>query len=612
MAFGNLINFARRTYETGMPPRLNATNLNEDQRALNAVCSWADLFHAAPGGTPGSADSIWYWSQADSTIKVLTWSQIEELSTSAYNAAVLAAAGDATSKANAARSGAEGTAASALSSHVAVADPHGVWGKLGTWIAGGTAKATPVDADKFSYSNSESANATVVATWAQLIAAIRTKLSDASATVKGLMRTATLAELEAGIEGNAAIPPSILRSWAVKRTPTPDNAPVYASVFTSDVEGFTATNATLSVAITPGSLRATATSTGFSIKKEGLANAAGKVVAFRIISSVDDLTGYSFYSRAGGNTLGAPTVIPVYKSKKSYYSFILPFAADGFIIAKNSGASVGEWMEVSVVSIGDLSYLSGSAGLEGLVLLNQLENIVGVGSVSTCSLGIDGAGNASAGDWFDVGGWRYTFRATVAELVANGDVLLGLTASESRQYIYSAIYRNSPAIYDKSSGGSAPVYYATASFNLEKFLDPSSGFVGNVYYIYLKDKYRRKIGNTIPVSKSGTYLTVSPFSGGLSDVDAKIITAVQNNIAGDGTRPAAAKIELTDTTKIGYEDEVDKAVGATLTLPAGGTWIWFVHGYGATVSSAKKGSSAGGATLTMAGANGSIWYRKYS
>lgn len=63
-------------------------------------------------------------------------------------------------------------------------------------------------------------------------------------------------------------------------------------------------------------------------------------------------------------------------------------------------------------------------------------------------------------------------------------------------------------------------------------------------------------------------------------------------------------------TVVGYEAIVDVANGGTTVLPASGTFRWEVRGYGANIGGAKRGTAAGGATLTMAGANAEVWYRR--
>ncbi len=79
---------------------------------------------------------------------------------------------------------------------------------------------------------------------------------------------------------------------------------------------------------------------------------------------------------------------------------------------------------------------------------------------------------------------------------------------------------------------------------------------------------------------------------------------------GNGGQPPAAKSNKTSNATIGWFDAVDCASGASVTLPAGGTFEWFVTTYGATYNSAKSGESAGGAMTGTASANLTMYYKR--
>jgi len=258
-----------------------------------------------------------------------------------------------------------------------------------------------------------------------------------------------------------------------------------------------------------------------------------------------------------------------------------------------------DWFEIKDVWIGDYSYLSGSLSEEAARISNQLGDTPGVGAAATGTITSNGT-NVTAGDTVTIAGKVYTFVGDTPNV--EGEVLVGSTATNSVIYLNRAVNRTDPSSYDG-------VYYKCAAAHpLVSFT--WDGLLTNT----IKALSTGILGNQITIAKSAsaTTLTLSgtTLTGGIDDAGKKIITQVENNIAGSGTRPAAAKIELTNTALIGYETTVDVASGATLTLPAGGTWFWNVYGYGATISSAKRGSSAGGTTLTVAGANASISYRR--
>lgn len=79
---------------------------------------------------------------------------------------------------------------------------------------------------------------------------------------------------------------------------------------------------------------------------------------------------------------------------------------------------------------------------------------------------------------------------------------------------------------------------------------------------------------------------------------------------GNGGQPPSAKSNQVSNATIGWFDAVDCASGASVTLPAGGTFEWFVTTYGATYNSVTKGISAGGAMTGTASANLRMYYKR--
>jgi len=281
--------------------------------------------------------------------------------------------------------------------------------------------------------------------------------------------------------------------------------------------------------------------------------------------------------------------------------FYMPIGSAKFgLLEQLPNCISGDYFEVEWLWVGDYSYLPGSLSEEAARIANLRGDVSATGQFASQTITATDLATATKGD--TIGGKKYTYVAALtASPGVEGEILKEATKEAELENL-------NLAISEAARTNNGVKYWAAAVHPLV-----SSARVNAV--LTLTAKTNNGSENTITVvCESGTNHTAggATLVGGYTDSAAKTIAEVQNNIAGSGTRPAAAKTELTNTALIGYEDEVDKAVGATLTFPAGGVWIWFVHGYGSLVGGLKKGSSSGGATITMAGANGSIWYRKYS
>jgi len=258
----------------------------------------------------------------------------------------------------------------------------------------------------------------------------------------------------------------------------------------------------------------------------------------------------------------------------------------------------GESFFIDWVWIGDLSYLAGSLTEDAAVDANIIGNTTARGDYASGTITSNGT-NVSDGNTITIHGKVYTFKTTLTP--TEGQVLIGADAQTSLANLAAAVNRTDPGTNDG-------VIYKVAAAH------PLVSASANSLTLTVTALQTGELGNQITLAKSAATLTLSgsTFTGGYSATAKKLATLAAPIIAGNGTRPAAAQIELTNTAKIGYENTVDVASGGTVTLPSGGTWIWAVFGYGATINSAKQGSSAGGTTLTVSGANATVWYRRYA
>jgi len=255
-------------------------------------------------------------------------------------------------------------------------------------------------------------------------------------------------------------------------------------------------------------------------------------------------------------------------------------------------------VEISEIWVGSPAILDGSILVEAARNVNEIAYVQSASTTATGTI-TSNTTNVSNNDYVRIGGKTYTFKSTLTP--TEGEVLIGADAQTSLANLAAAINRTDPGTNDG-------VIYKIAAAH------PLVSASANSLTLTVTALQTGELGNQITLAKSAATLTLSgsTFTGGYSATAKKLATLAAPIIAGDGTRPAAAQIELTNTAKIGYENTVDVASGGTVTLPSGGTWIWAVFGYGATINSAKQGSSAGGTTLTVSGANATVWYRRYA
>lgn len=497
-------------------------------------------------------------------------------------------------------------------------------GKLYVWVAALTEKATPVDADSFHLADSVG-TASKKLTWANIKAAIKayadTLYSDlahqarhriggadalpaASDSVSGLVELATAAEVATGTDTGRTPSVATLKAslaetnaWLTKRTKTPDAVTLtYKSDFTSSIDSFVLIGGFAGQALlsySNGVLRATVdTAKTYIPIQRTVSGLTGKYAVVRLRSSAS----MTIEIKASG-VMKTVTVTPA----EQWFIVTTAFDADA-IAFYGSGRTAGDWLEVvdirAAASLATLIPLSqnlrGSLNEEAARIANQLGDTAGVGVAASVTL--TGASPISDGDYVEFGGRRFTFKSS--SIPNDGDIFIDTPATTWDRLV--------AAITQTGTFGGTINPYA----DVHPLVTASHTAASATMTITARNA--GKAGNDITAVKSGTNITLSSATllGGIDDVGRKVIAQVENNIAGSGTRPAAAKIDLANTALIGYEKATDVAAGGTVVLPAGGTWIWFVYGHGATISSAKSGTSAGGTTLTVAGANATVWQRR--
>jgi hypothetical protein len=486
---------------------------------------------------------------------------------------------------------------------------------------GGTTASTVVQATDSRLAAASTSNRGTVTlavdggtTASTVVQATDSRLASTSETNRGTVELANNAEIVAGSNTSRVASVGNLKTalatdgmWLVKNSKVPDAVTyIYKSDFAvggdswSIVGGFEGQTAQT---YTNGVLRATVQSgkTYIAIQRS-ITGGTGKYALLRLRAS----TSMSVDIKAVA-TLRTVSVTTI----ESY--FLINTALDGdVIVLLSSGRSAGDYLEVVDVRVGTMSlfnvvqYLPRTITEEAARILCQLADTPGAGTRAYTTLTSSGV-QVTAGKKVNLPGKSYTFVATEAELTFEGAVLMGSNAADAMTYLASAI-RRSPSAYDASVGGTSGKWYYAAAAH------PLASSSGNVSPLPIRSIENGIKGNLITVTTDEpTYtISVSPMTDGIDEVGAKIIAQISEKIAGAGTRPAAAKVDITSTSLIGYEQMVDVASGGTLTLPAGGTWLWECHSYGATISSAKRGSSAGGTTLTVAGANCVVKYRRYA
>jgi len=453
------------------------------------------------------------------------------------------AAGDAPAAAQAA---AESTAALALAGHVSDADPHTQYQKEADALALGELSSTAYRGDygKVAYDKAqEIITAAEITTapshlWA-LVAGVWKKLKWAeglAAIVAGVKATA--ANIVTGTSDLILITVKGLKDslaladmWLTKRTKMPDGAtPDYttAEKWASSADGWASSYYTPSY---PGDnvmrLTCPAGLGAFDFYKNFSAlGVDGKqlLVSIRCTKAVTITL---------KNTSGIIGTMDLTPNVFTHKLFLLPVgvATLNFYRTATDIMEAGDYYDFQFVVIGSaaaVSYAVGSLSEEAARVWSEAADAPGTPRAAQGTLNIVLGNNASPGNYFDVGGARYTFRADVASLTTEGDVLIGLNSIASSTNLAFAIRRNIPASYDKSIGGSSPVYYC-ASPNALCYASGNTPTDGNTLLTHTatpgaNNPKTGEIGNQIAIAKSGTNLSVSSptLTGGCSAGAAKL------------------------------------------------------------------------------------------
>jgi hypothetical protein len=438
-------------------------------------------------------------------------------------------------------------------------------------------------------------------------------LPAATTSAQGASEFATAAELVTGTDTGRSVVVSELRTaadtagfWLTKRTKMPDGIALASAVYYQDAfattDSWAANYGALSVV--SGALRSTSSGVNAADAYRSVSGIEGKTAVFRIRAS--KATNIQVRPATSGST---PVATISVGTSYIVINVVLPVGTTAIRFYADLLTTSGDYFEIDWVWCGNYSYLAGTLSEEAARVGNQLADTAGVGVAARGTLTSNGT-QPAPNSTVTIGGKVYTFVSALSLTRVEGEVLINsVDAAGSLLNLIRAIVRHAPENLDYN--GTTPRYNVAAAHPLISGNLPDTSSATKTITALLAGM----LGNQITVACStspNSNITVasSTLTGGIDDVGKKIITQVENNIAGSGTRPAAAKIELANTALIGYETTVDVAKDATFTLPAGGTWFWNVYGYGATISSAKRGSSAGGTTLTVAGANASVGYRR--
>jgi len=379
----------------------------------------------------------------------------------------------------------------------------------------------------------------------------------------------------------------------------PDGATaVYSQDAWATTDGWNPSSGTLS--LLAGGVRYTTDGSGsYAIIKDALSQSiGGKILYIEILKSSNLPNDLKIYGRNNGSYQDSIDIHNTITTQKALYKILLPVHWGNGIAIYGKSAVSGAYIEVYRIRIGEYSYLDGTLIDTAASDANIIGDTTALGAYGSGTITSNGT-NVLANDTVTIHGKVYTFRSTLTP--TEGEVLIGADAQTSLTNLAAAINRTDPGTNDG-------VIYKIAAAH------PLVSASANSLTLTVTALQTGELGNQITLAKSAATLTLSSstLTGGYSATAKKLATLTAPIIAGNGTRPAAALIELTDTTKIGYEAAADVQAGNTLTLPSGGTWLWFVYGYGATINSAKRGISAGGTILTVNGANATVWYRRYA
>jgi len=470
-------------------------------------------------------------------------------------------------------------------------------GKLYAWIVALTAKDTPADADVLHYADTVGAASKKI-TWANFKTALITAFKATAAslvtgtsdvlfpTVKQLKDATALADF-----------------FLTKRTKMPDGATEveYQDEFAT-VYGWAKNSGSGTVGVSGGRLTVEAACNGIY---KSIAGCLGK----KLLIKMNAPLGGTFVFAVGGNQ-GATVVLPA-SSVDAVFIVQLPAYAGSNIL----GISVtGVAFSIDAYWIGDYSYLPGSLSEEAARIANQLGDTPGVGAAASGAFTINSTQPADNSK-VTISGKVYTFLASGSTPTTEGDVVKSsVSAISTLQRLGIAINRQQPGTYDGS------VYKIAAPHPLVYVPNPTSAgaalplIAGQATGAGAVQTYVNSVGilgNTIAISaEAGANLTASgtTLAGGVDDAGAKAKAQLGPAI-GAGATPGAMPTR-TSTSIIGYRGVADCASGAQVTLPAGGTWMFRVATYGATYNSVMAGTAAGGLMSGTASANLRMFYER--
>lgn len=522
----SLISYVKHIWNGKLIPLDMATALNHAETGIKTVSDERDKETAAGRAIVEAVDA----AEQRAALEVDSSEEVTGKADAAQSAAEATASADATAKANAAKSGAEATAALDATAkddaHLLAFDHDNI----------------PTAEERAHITAIQGATGTTTAH--KIVALIRSILEGATNAVKGMFTVASLAELEAGAKSDAAVTPSILRTWAIKRNKMPDGAtPDYttAGKWASSADGWVSSFYTPSY---PGDnvmrLTCPAGLGAFDFYKNftGLGVDGKQLLAsIRCTKAVT----VSFKNTSG--VIGTMDLTPNVFTHKL---FALPVgvAALNFYRTATDIMAAGDYYEFQFVVIGSaaaVSYAVGSLSEEAARVWSEAADAPGVPRSASGTI-TRTASNPTPGKKYIVDGKAFIFRATAAELVADGDVLIHPSDSAtSFAYLYQAIIRDSASSFDASyiPAPASPRYYAPAA---HPTVVAANTYPSAVMTITAKNAGER--GNDITTTTDEPSFTLSgpTLTGGCSAGAAKMSWLVAR-----GSRGLDAKTTLVGT-----------------------------------------------------------------
>ncbi len=316
---------------------------------------------------------------------------------------------------------------------------------------------------------------------------------------------------------------------AIASTKMPNGATaVYAQDEWPTTDGWAAGNTTLSVATTPGALRATWATGAYYFASKIITNAIGKslIIRYRTSWAANSIK----QLRILGATGGAVAIKTLPNSTEwAIVTAIVPHLAttEYIYIYADSGVGSGDWFEVDYIAIGDVSYSDKYISESGQRLVNQLGNASGAGTAAFATVTSNFA-TPSDGDYLEIMGKRYTWKTSLTP--TEGEVLLGSAYNESNDNMRQAINRYNPSSNDgvkyKCAAANPLVYAINTSGSVLTLVAGTASGEGTTQEFAT---HPGELGNQIAIAKSASTVTLSgaTLSGGVSDVAVKTMNLVR-------------------------------------------------------------------------------------